>query len=254
MSNPHGTHIWYELMTSDPEAAGRFYADVIGWSVGGFGGATISGEGDYRIFTAPDGEGVGGMMKAPGNAPPGWFGYISVDDVDAATEAVTQAGGSVHVPPTDLPGVGRMALLADPQGAPFYVMRGSSDQPSTAFKRMAHGHGEWNELATSDPAGAMAFYTGQFGWKKEGEMPMGEMGAYEFLAHNGGVIGALMRGQERPMWNYYFRVGAIDPVVDRITAGGGEVLHGPNEVPGGDWVVQARDPQGARFGVVGSKG
>lgn len=254
MTNSHGSFIWYELMTTDPEAAGSFYSDVIGWRVGGFGGATISGEGDYRIFTAPDGEGAGGMMKAPGDALPGWFGYIGVDDVDAATEAVKAAGGSVHVPPTDLPGVGRMALLADPQGAPFYVMRGSSDQPSTAFKATALGHATWNELVTSDPAGAMSFYTGQFGWKKDGEMPMGELGAYEFLSHDGGMIGAMMRAQEHSFWGCYFRVGAIDPVVNRIKAGGGEVLHGPNEVPGGDWVVQALDPQGARFGVVGSRG
>ncbi|MEI9851300.1 MAG: VOC family protein [Sphingomonas sp.] len=256
MTNPHGTPIWFELMTSDPDAAGAFYEKAVGWSVGGFGGAPVGGPDDYRIFTAPDGEGVGGLMKAPeGGPPPGWFFYIGVDDVDAAAAKVAAAGGSVHWPPNDLPGVGRLAMVADPGGAIFYVMKGASDQASTAFKRMAPGHGEWNELSAADDQAALAFYGELFGWKKEGAMPMGEAGEYSFLAHDGGIIGAVMRAPpgEPPRWNHFFRTGQIDEARERVAAGGGAIRMEPMQVPGGDWVVYAADPQGAAFGLVGHK-
>jgi uncharacterized protein len=255
MTNPHGTPIWYELMTSDPDAAQAFYTHVIGWSAGQFPGAP-EGAADYRIFSAPDGEGVGGMMKPPeGGPPPGWFGYIGVDDVDAAVARIQSAGGSVHMPPTDIEGVGRLAMVADPQGVVFYVMKGSSPEGSSAFKRMAPGHGEWNELVTTDDQAALDFYGEQFGWKKDGAMPMGEMGDYSFLGHDGGMIGAVMKAPPgvTPGWNYFFRVGDIDEAKQRIEDAGGSISQGPIEVPGGDFVIYAADPQGAKFGVVGSR-
>lgn len=255
MSNTHGTPIWYELMASGVEAASAFYAEALGWSVAPFGNTTLTGQ-DYRIFTAPDGAGVAGMMMAPAQMPgPAWFGYIGVEDVDAAAADVAAAGGAVHLPPTTLEGVGRMAMVADPQGAIFYLMRGFSPESSTAFRRGTIGHGEWNELATSDDAAALAFYGKLFGWKKDGAMPMGEGREYSFLSHDGGVIGALMLGASgtQPHWTYYFRVGGIDETKARIEAAGGTVESGPHQVPGGDWIVVARDPQGACFGAVGSR-
>lgn len=256
MSDPHGTPIWYELMAPDPDAAGAFYTQVIGWSIAGFGGATINGPSDYRIFSAPDGAGVAGMMAPPPGAAAGWLLYIGVDDVDATAAKIAERGGAVHMPPTSLPGVGRMAMVADPGGAPFYVMKGDSPESSPAFKRMALGHGEWNELYAPDDAAALDFYGALFGWVKDGAMPMGEMGDYSFLSHAGGVIGAVMRAPpgERPRWNVFFRVGPIDEAKDRIEGAGGTIAMGPMEVPGGDWVIYAHDPQGAQFGVVGSRG
>ncbi len=257
MTNPHGTPIWYELMTSDPDAASAFYGHVVGWSVGSYGGATVAGPDDYRIFSAPDGEGVAGMMRAPEGGPaPGWYGYIGVDDVDAAAAKIAASGGAVDMPPTTLDGVGRLAMVADPGGARFYVMKGASPEPSTSFKRMAPGHGEWNELYAADDKAALAFYADQFGWQKDGAMPMGPMGEYSFLSHDGGVIGAVMPAPpgERPRWNYFFRVGPIEEAKARIEERGGSLAHGPIEVPGGDWVIYALDPQGLHFGVVGSRG
>jgi predicted enzyme related to lactoylglutathione lyase len=196
------------------------------------------------------------MMKPPeGGPPPGWFGYIGVDDVDAAVARIQSAGGSVHMPPTDIEGVGRLAMVADPQGVVFYVMKGSSPEGSSAFKRMAPGHGEWNELVTTDDQAALDFYGEQFGWKKDGAMPMGEMGDYSFLGHDGGMIGAVMKAPPgvTPGWNYFFRVGDIDEAKQRIEDAGGSISQGPIEVPGGDFVIYAADPQGAKFGVVGSR-
>jgi uncharacterized protein len=256
MSNPHGTPIWYELMTSDAGAAQQFYTQVIGWSAAAYP-LPNGAPGEYMVFSAPDGEGVAGMMKNPdADAPPGWFSYIGVDDVDAAVTKIEAAGGKVLMPATSLEGVGRLALLEDPQGAPFYVMKGASPEASTAFKRMAEGHGEWNELVTSDDQAALTFYGAQFGWTKDGAMPMGEMGDYSFIAHDGGVIGAVMRTPpgERSRWNIFFRTGSIEAAKARIEQAGGTIRSGPMEVPGGDWVVYASDPQGAEFGLVGSKG
>ncbi|WP_404336984.1 VOC family protein [Sphingomonas sp. MMS12-HWE2-04] len=256
MPNPHGTPIWYELMTSDADAAQDFYTHVVGWTAAPFPGAP-EGAPDYRIFSAPDGEGVAGLMQPPeGGPPPGWFSYIGVDDVDAAAAKIAASGGAIHMPPTDIDGVGRMAMVADPQGVAFYVMKGASPKDSTAFQRMAPGHAEWNELVTSDDQAALAFYADQFGWKKDGAMPMGEMGEYSFLSHAGGVIGAVMPTPpgKSPRWNYFFRTGSIEDAKARVEASGGTIQHGPMEVPGGDWVLYATDPQGARFGLVGSKG
>jgi hypothetical protein len=257
MSNEHGDFIWYELMTSDADGAQWFYADVVGWGVLDSGNTDM----DYRLFDAGDGR-VGGMlqlseeMRANG-ARPTWLGYIGVDDVDASVDSIVKVGGSVLMPATDVPNVGRLAMLVDPQGAPFYVMRGTSDETSTAFAsdEPRPGHCGWNELATSDPAAAYAFYAEQFGWKKDGEMDLGAMGKYEFLRH-GPLIGAIMpKPAEIPAsaWTFYFRVPDIDAAAERVWSAGGRVVQGPHEVPGGDFVLNGVDPQGASFALVGAR-
>lgn len=258
MSDPHGTPIWYELITGDPDAARDFYTRVIGWTVSGFGGTTPDGPEDYRILSAPDGHGVGGLMKTPPGAPPeaNWLCYICVDDVDAAVEKVDAAGGSVLMAANTLEGVGRMALVSDPQGVPFYLMRGASPESSHAFDAKAEGHCAWHELMTRDDQAALAFYSEQFGWTRDGAMPMGEMGDYSFLGHEGVQIGAVMRTPpaQRAGWRYYFRVGSIETAHQRVRDAGGTVHMTPHEVPGGDWILVASDPQGADFGLVGTKG
>ena len=157
MTNAHGEFIWYELMTSDVAAAADFYAAVLGWKRRVFDQSA-----GYEIFSA-DGEDVAGLMAIPDEAAgkgarPGWLGYIGVDDVDATVSDIIEAGGTQHMPPTDIPGVGRLAMLADPQGAMFYVMRGAVDGTSTSFAPTKAGHCHWNELSSTDPAAAFDFY------------------------------------------------------------------------------------------------
>ena len=126
--------------------------------------------------------------------------------------------------------------------------RAPSDRPRP-------GHCAWNELATTDPAAALAFYGEQFGWTKDGEMDMGPLGAYEFLRH-GFMLGALMKKPEQmpgPAWTYYFRVPDIDVSVQRIQACGGNLFRGPEEIPGGDFTINGIDPQGAAFALVGAR-
>ena len=253
--NPHGSFIWYELLTGDPDAAAAFYGQVIGWTAASAGQPGI----DYRIFSA-GGTPVGGHMKLPEGAAdmgmrPGWLGYIGVEDVDSAVARIEAAGGKVHMPAMDLEGVGRIALVADPQGVAFYVMRGASEEASPSFDPNKPGHCHWNELSTPDQDGALDFYTSHFGWEKGEGMPMGEMGTYQFIEQDGAMIGAVMTTPpgRPPGWNFAFGVHDIEEAAAAIGAGGGTVHHGPVEVPGGDWVVMASDPQGAAFMAVGPR-
>jgi predicted enzyme related to lactoylglutathione lyase len=194
-------------------------------------------------------------------ARPTWLGYVGVDDTDAAVASIEQAGGKTLMPPTDISNVGRIAMVADPQGAPFYVMKpippqGQENQQSDVFSVEEPQHVRWNELATSDPDGALDFYRSQFGWGQEGDMDMGEMGKYRFIQSHGTTIGAVMRRPPQlpvSMWTYYIGVDDVDRAVEAIKAGGGQVVNGPMEIPGGEFAVNAIDPQGASFGLVGPR-
>lgn len=253
MRNPHGFPIWYELLTPDPDAARGFYEAVIGWSVG----APMSAALDYRLLDTGQGQ-VGGMMRlAPemeaGGARPGWLFYIGVDDVDATVARIQALGGSVHVAPQTMEGVGRFSLVADPQGIPFYVMRGEMDEASHAWEANGPGKCGWNELTTPDQAGALAFYAEVFGWSYPDRMPMGDMGDYVFVEAGGETIGAIMQrpaDAPPPAWLFYFRAADIDPAAAAVVASGGTVHMGPMDVPGDERIIVASDPHGAQFGVV----
>ena len=196
----------------------------------------------------------GGPAMIDGGARAIWLGYIEVDDVDQAVTRLQNAGGRVLMTAADLPGVGRIALVADPQGALFYLMHSLDAQDSLAF---AHdlprpGHCAWNELTTPDAKASLAFYNAQFGWVKDGQMDQGPNGTYEFLRHGYG-LGALTPSPAAApaQWTYYFRVADFDTAVERIGAGGGQIGMGPVTIPDGDRILHAVDPQGARFALIG---
>ena len=255
MANAKGDFIWYELVTTDADAAQRFYGEVVGWTAADSGVAGI----DYRLLEAGDGYAGGLMQLSPdmqaGGARPMWLGYVGVPDVDTAVEDWVAAGGSVRMPAMDVPEVGRMALLADPDGALISVMRGASDETSDVFRTADPRHVRWNELAAADDVAALAFYGERFGWTCKGAMPMGEMGNYSFIAASGVTIGAVMRAQggSGARWMFYFGVEDIDAAAAKVREGGGEVLDGPHEIPGGEFSLHGRDPQGAAFGLVGPR-
>lgn len=262
MTNKHGDFIWYELLTPDQDAARSFYEKVVGWTID----KAADNEMDYRMINSASGPIAGSMTLTAdmqsGGMQPCWLGYITVDNVDEVAEATTAAGGKIHMEPHDLDGVGRIAFLADPSGALFYVMKPvpPADNPDASSNSFAAtepmvGHCAWNELASSDPAAALNFYHDLFGWEKDGEMDMGPMGKYEFLRHDY-MIGAVMpRSQELPVsaWTYYFRVPDIDAAADTIKKEGGQIVQQPTEIPGGDYSLTAIDPQGARFALVGAR-
>ncbi|WP_267396768.1 MULTISPECIES: VOC family protein [unclassified Sphingomonas] len=258
MANPHGMPIWYELLTRDPAAAKTFYDAVIGWSIK----PHPTGGLDYRLIATSDADGarmVGGVMTldddmAAHGASPRWLFYVGVDDVDATAELISAEGGTIIMPPWSIPEVGRMALVADPQGIPFYVMRGASDESSTAFDRAGLGQCNWNELSTTDQPAAQHFYARVFGWRYPDRMPMGAMGDYVFVEAAGTTIGATMTAAaEGPpaAWLFYFRAPDIERAAETVTDHCGTVHRGPMTVPGGDRIIVASDPEGVMFGVVG---
>ncbi len=257
MSNPHGTPIWYELMSKDPLAARRFYGTVVGWQIDESPPAEFSM--DYRMINAADGP-VGGVFKLTDEmcqqgAGPCWMMYIGVDDVDACVSAIAAAGGRIDMAAFDIPNVGRIAMVADPQGAPFYVMRGASQESSTACDPSRAGHGAWHELHAADGAKALGFYMEQFRWGKSGAVDMGPMGTYQLITIDSRDLGGIMTDTSfpRPAWLVYFRVDGIERAAGRIVEAGGKVVHGPMEVPGGGWIVNGVDPEGAMFALTGTR-
>jgi predicted enzyme related to lactoylglutathione lyase len=256
-----GDFIWYELMTSDPAGAKAFYDAVVGWNIE----AESSFPNGYRMIGRGDGKNAGGIlpideeMKQHG-ARPTWLGYVSVADVDKTIAAVELAGGKKYMCPIDIPNVGRVAMIADPQGAPFYVMKpippaGDPSAKSDVFSPSEQQRVGWNELSTTDPVNARSFYGEQFGWDSSEFMDMGEMGEYRFLDHHGTRIGALcgaMPGRQ-PQWRFYFRVPSITAAKQAAEEKGGSIDMGPHQVPTGEWIVIGTDPQGAEFALVGAE-
>jgi len=264
MSNTPGSFIWYELMTSDANAAARFYGAVVGWKIAAQPESNAPGR-DYRMIARSDGGQAGGVLQLTpemrsGGAQPGWLGYLLVSDVQATTKAIEADGGRTHMQ-MSLP-VGDIAMVSDPMGSAFYVMRpvpppGRPDAASDVFDPKAPQRVRWNELVSPDLARAKAFYARHFGFAFNESMPMGPMGDYCFFDHGGVRPGAIMqKSKDIPLngWVFYFGVSSLMASKEAIEAGGGRILMGPHQVPSGDWIVVAADPQGAVFGATGPKG
>ena len=260
MPTPQGAFVWYELMTTDPDAAAAFYTKVVGWTAADSKMPDMK----YTLLSAGPDQ-VGGIMAIPDEArkmgaTPSWEGYIAVADVDAQAARITAAGGKMHHAPSDIPGIGRFAVMADPHGANFTIFRGApGDEAPPAAAMGTAGHVGWHELNAGDGAVAWDFYAAQFGWEKHEAMDMGPAGTYQMFgvagSGNASMGGMMTKMPEipHPHWLYYVNVEAIDAAVGRINAAGGKVVNGPMEVPGGSWIVNAIDPQGAMFALVAPK-
>jgi uncharacterized protein len=249
-ANPRGRFEWHDLLTTDPKAAQRFYTQLVGWGTKAWQGPT-----PYTVWTTGD-KGVGGVMSLPpdavrGGVGPHWLAHIATPDVDATVKQATSLGARVLVPPTDIPTVGRYAVLADPQGASFAVYTGAGGWPGHEGEAAVHEF-SWHELATSDPVAAFEFYQALFGWVKSQAMDMGPDGMYQMFDREGIMLGGFYRApaqQGSPAWLHYIRVDDVDRAAKQIPAAGGRVTRGPMEVPGGSRIVIGVDPQGAPFAL-----
>jgi predicted enzyme related to lactoylglutathione lyase len=254
-----GRFVWYDLMTTDAPAAAEFYGAVMGWTAADAGLADRS----YTIFSAglvP----VAGMIDMPqaardGGALPSWSGYIAVSDVDAIAAQIVAKGGATHRAPDDIPGVGRFAIMGDPQGAAFSLFKPLDQSPPPPPPAGTPGTIGWHELGTTDWPTALTFYADLFGWTKTDAVEMGPMGTYQLFATGDLSVGGMMNcpaAQRPPSWTYYVNVEEINTCVARVKAAGGQVINGPMQVPGGSWIANCLDPQGAAFAVVapGSSG
>jgi hypothetical protein len=255
VADSHGRFVWYELMTTDMQAAMAFYSKVMGW-----GGWDASAPGrPYFLFSAGAAS-VGGLMSLPEDArktgvEPSWIGYVGVDDVDATAERIERLGGAVHVPPTDVADTSRFAIFADPQSARLALFKWLNPGQAPPAEPDAPGRVGWHELLAADWETALAFYGELFGWQKA-DADVGATGTYQLFSTGGQTIGGMLTKPPitpDPFWLYYFNVGDIDAAAKRVNAGGGQVVHGPLEVPGGRWIAQCMDPQGALFALQGKR-
>jgi predicted enzyme related to lactoylglutathione lyase len=256
-ANTDSGFIWYELMTPDPAGAKAFYDAVVGWSID----AESDFPNGYRMIGRSDGKAAGGLLPLTDEmqrhgARPAWLGYLYVEDVDGSVAAIERDGGKALMPPFDIPDIGRVAMVADPQGAAFYIMKptppaGQPEAQSDVFSPTEVQRCAWNELLTTDLDAAKRFYPKHFGWKLGDVMPMGPMGDYQFIEQGGRMIGAMFAPPGRvPAWRFCFRVESLQKSIEAVKSGGGEILFGPTEVPGGGRIIQANDPQGAFFMII----
>lgn len=246
-----GRPVWYELMTTDPAAAETFYNKVIGWTSAPFDQSSSS----YTLFKRTGDVGVAGLMKRPDDMhmPPFWAMYVAVPNLEQAVAHIKRLGGSELSPVIEVATVGRLQMLKDPQGAAFYILQPEprEERPETPPEV---GEASWHELMTTDAAAAMTFYSEVFGWQPSEVMDMGEMGKYHMFNRPVGMIGGMMNTPPEmasvpPNWGIYFRVADLNAAMERIIANGGQILNGPMEVPGGDRILNAMDPQGAAFSL-----
>ena len=245
-----GRLLWYELLTSDMKAAEQFYKPVVGWSVTPFEGSPES----YDMWVRSDGVPVGGVMKLPQgmNVPPHWGMYVGVPNLEEGVARIEKLGGSWMSPVIDVPTVGRMRTMKDPQGAMFSIYEPASP-PKNPEGEPQVGDVSWHELYTTDAEAALEFYTTLFGWKPTESMDMGEMGKYHMFGRTFPIGGMMNKPPQMaevpPAWNMYVRVDDVHAAGERVKANGGQITNGPMEVPGGDWIVNCMDPQGAAFSL-----
>lgn len=257
MPSPRGKFVWYDVMTTDTKAATDFYTHVVGWTAQEF----PMGEGRMYTVFSQGGTMVAGLMALPHEAaqmgmPPCWSGYVAVDDVDADAKRVETLGGKIQRPPEDIPNVGRFAVVSDPGGGVFLLFKPSTNETPVKVEPMALGHIGWHELYAGNIDREWDFYEKLFGWTKDRAFDMGAMGNYQTFNAAGEPCGGMMTKPAMipvSFWNYYLSVDGIDAAADRVKARGGTILQGPLEVPGGAWIVQGTDPQGAHFALISGK-
>jgi hypothetical protein len=255
MGNSRGSVMWLELLTTDVAAARRFYGDVVGWK-----GEQIAPSGVPYTLLKAAGQQVAGLMALPTDVaangkPPFWGLYVEVDDVDASAAHAVALGGRVLKTAQDIPSVGRSAVVTDPGGAALNLFRALASG-SSATVSDAPGSVGWIELHSRDWAAAWPFYEALFGWRKVRATDLPGLGTYQVFALPRSGSGAMFNSPAAAggdFWLVYLNVGDIDAAQRRVLAGGGRVLHGPQQVPGGQWIVQFQDPQGAACALLGPR-
>ena len=254
-SDLRGRFVWHELMTTDTKSAAAFFTKVIGWKTKAW-----DPDPSYTMFVT-QGRPMAGLMAIPADAkkmgvPPNWVTYIGTPDVDETARQAVALGAKILKQPSDIPTIGRFAVIQDPQGAAFAVFTPAPGSSSTQAPVV--GDFSWHELLTTDWAAALTFYQSLFGWEKTESMDMGpEMGTYQMYGWKGRTLGGMFNKPKQrpgpPSWLPYIKVTDSKKVAATVKKLGGQVVTGPMEVPGGDWIVQGMDLQGAVFAVHSSK-
>ncbi|HEY2418184.1 MAG TPA: VOC family protein [Steroidobacteraceae bacterium] len=248
-SSIQGRFLWQAQLAEDAAAVTPFYARVLGWSA-----QPWAVDNKTTIFSARSGPVAGMSAMTPerhaAGARSNWLPFIGANDVDAMVAGAEKLGARVLAAATDIDQVGRYAVLADPQGAPFAAFK---PLQSSAPKGMPqHGEMAWQELATSDFEAAFDFYRSLFGWQLIHRMNMGANGFYLIFGADGAQRGGIYRqshAETGPFWLTYTSVPDADKAAATATQSGGHIINGPMDVPGGGRIAQLRDPKGVAFAV-----
>jgi predicted enzyme related to lactoylglutathione lyase len=252
MTESHGRFVWYELMTTDVEAAKAFYGKVVGW---GMRDAAVPGM-SYTLLTIGEAS-VGGLVQLPEDArrlgaEPRWLGYIAVNDVDATTRRVEQLGGAVHVQPADIPDIGRFSVVADPQAATLALVKWLKPGQAETDELDKPGRVGWHELLAADGEKAFPFYGELLDWQRA-TSEIDPASTYQPFIVAAQTIGGMFTKPPMvpmPFWLYYFNIGDIGAAVEHVKTLGGQILEGPVDLPGGSRVARCADPQGAMFALI----
>lgn len=272
-SYANGMFCWVDLTTTDPVSAKVFYAKLFGWEYEDrptdMGIPYLEQEYSQALQTRAaeyedrptdmgipytncqiDGYRVAGLVLMPEsmqgqNIPPRWTSYIKHDDVDAVAEKVTEAGGTVTMPPMDVMTEGRLLMAQDPAGADFCVWQPKNNTgahlvniPNTLV---------WNELQTRDAPGALRFYHSVFGWDHDAD----PSGYYLFKVNEHVHAGMLLIddswGDVPPHWTPYFMVADIEATVATVQELGGTILVPVTAIEEMGRFSVIQDPQGGVF-------
>ncbi|MDH3680796.1 MAG: VOC family protein [Acidimicrobiia bacterium] len=248
-----GTPCWVDLMSPDVDASKAFYSAVFGWdAVDQF---DPEGNRIYVNFRQNGKEvaGLGGQPPDMGTMPPVWNNYIATEDCEATAAKVTEAGGTVMMPPMQVMEAGSMAIFVDPTGAAFSVWQAGehfgaqvANDPDTW---------SWSELMSRDIDTAKAFYSQVFGWAYD-EMDMGPSGIYNVVKGGESGLAGLMNmpdevpGEVPNHWAVYFMVDDIEATLAKIKDAGGQVVNGPFTIPGVGQTAVVHDDKGGNFSVM----
>ncbi|MCW5979153.1 MAG: VOC family protein [Bryobacteraceae bacterium] len=246
-----GAPCWFELGTTDQNAAKQFYTQLLGWRV------TDSEMGEdrvYSIFRLKDADVGGAYALAPEQqaqgVSPHWMAYFAATNADETAAKAAQLGGSVIMEPFDVRDLGRMAVCRDPGGAVFGLWQAKRHKGVGVY-------GEknsvcWTELATRDTSEAREFYNLLFGWETRTNV---NMPTYVEYGIGGEFRGGLLQMDEEwegvpPHWGIYFLVDDCDGTAARARMLGGKTRQGPFDAPGVGRIAMMADPQGAAFYVI----
>ncbi len=250
--NYRGRFVWHDVMSTDPAATKAFYSGLFGWRTE----ALETPMGPYEMLHLGD-RPIGGIVAldpdhAPG-VPSHWVGYVDVEDAEACVARSEASGGRTHMPVSEIPGVGKFAVLLDPLGGviyPFQCAEGAERPPIP--EKLEPGMFCWDELSSKDPAASMAYYAETFGWTYE-DKDMGEMGTYHLVrCADGADAGGIMKTpcDEQPhAWLAYVGVESIDACHAKATELGANTIVPPQDIPGIGRFSVMFDPAGAAFAV-----
>jgi hypothetical protein len=248
-----GSFCWVEGGTIDLPRTKAFYAELFGW---GFDDRPAGEAGVYAIARLR-GADIGGLYELPPalrqqGVPPHWMVYVAVRDADLGCARARELGGSVILPPFDVPSAGRVAVIADPTGAHLTLLAAKSHPGSGILGET--GTPCWFELETSDLARAEAFYVALFGWAlrrgTDGGLVYHEITNPGSPFPMGGMkeLGPAGRGQ-RSLWRVYFMVDDVDRDARRVVDLGGKVLVPAQDIPCVGRFASVSDPAGATFSL-----